>query len=379
MQEIQMARKTAAYKVHMDIMAAGEVAAESFSTFCRLLKTMRDDKLYTELEYSSFEAYCENAVGISYRQSLNYIKVLENFGESNLNSSSCLGIKKLQLIGSVPEESREKLLEEAKEMTTREVEKAVREYKFKLNDVQGKYNLIKSDKQKLENELEQNKEHIKKTNKYADEHMQRARDAEFEIEKQKTAMNSLRMELQTAKNQLADAKANGDTEKIKSLEAAIVEQADKLDARYDEIEELKKQLHDKPIEVAATEVIEKEIIPDEVAEANYCKIKYLYEGIKNLTAKEIQIFADHVDPAYYDTLTSDIDEATAILEKISSAAFNATKYEEPDGHCGDCKLADMDEVTEDELEDSKTRCTVTGEIVDFDHSCEKYEKHWRRV
>jgi hypothetical protein len=51
MEEITVARKAAAYKIHMDIMAAGEVAAEALSTFCKLLKQMRDEKHYEALEY----------------------------------------------------------------------------------------------------------------------------------------------------------------------------------------------------------------------------------------------------------------------------------------------------------------------------------------
>ena len=80
-----------------------------------------------------------------------------------------------------------------------------------------------------------------------------------------------------------------------------------------------------------------------------------------------------MDPAYYDTLISEIDEATAILEKISSAAYGATKYEEQDGHCGDCIHADMDAVTEEQLDEGKTRCALTGKIVDIMDGCGRYK------
>lgn len=171
----------------------------------------------------------------------------------------------------------------------------------------------------------------------------------------------------TELNQRLDhAKRNSDPAKVQELGQIISD-------KQHEIETLRQQLHAKPIEVAATKIVEKEIIPDEVAEAIYCKIKYLYEGIKNLTAKEIQIFADHVDPAYYDTLTSDIDEAIVILEKISAAAYGATNMIEPEGHCGDCVNADMDAVTEEQLDEGKTLCTVTGQVVDIMDGCGKYK------
>lgn len=56
------------------------------------------------------------------------------------------------------------------------------------------------------------------------------------------------------------------------------------------------------------------------------------------------------------------------------AAYGATNMIEPEGHCGDCIHADMDAVTEDELEDEMTRCTVTGKVVGFDHSCGNYRR-----
>lgn len=313
MQEIQMARKTAAYKIHMDIMAAGEVAAESFSTFCRLLKTMRDDKLYAELEYSSFEAYCENAVGLKHSQAYAYIKALEDFGEENSTRVEKLGIKKLKLLGSVPKERREEFMSDnnIEEMTSRQVEAAVKEYKDKLYAEQKA-------RHKTEQQLEQQKDHVTKTNKYADEHMIRARDAEFKLEKQETAMAALRADLKFTKSQLTDAKNKGEQEDIKCLQDTILFQVDKLEKLEDENEKLQKQLHDKPIEVA-TRTIEKVVIPDEVAVAIYNKISSLYEGLAQLTVAEIQIFSEQVDPHFQDSIHRDIKDAISVLDRIDAA------------------------------------------------------------
>jgi hypothetical protein len=232
------------------------------------------------------------------------------------------------------------------------------------------------------------------THKQYKELEQKLKDAEFHYDTVKKSyerlekVNSEHYRMQTIaekdvanlRRQLDQAQRNSDTVKVQELGQKIADYQQEIEGYQEQVgqlntqlQETKQQLHDKPIEVAATEVVEKEIIPDEVAEAIYCKIKYLYEGIKNLTAKEIQIFAAHVDPAYYDTLISDIDEATAILEKISSAAYGATKYEEQDGHCGDCIHADMDAVTEEQLDEGKTRCALTGKIVDIMDGCGRYK------
>lgn len=375
MQEIQMSRKAAAYKIHMDIMAAGEVAAEAFSTFCRLLKTMRDDKLYLELEYSSFEAYCENAVGITYRQAFNYIKVLENLGEENLNSGSCLGIKKLQLIAAAPAENRDKLLEDAKEMTTRQVEAAVKEYKEKLKAKDA--------------ELAKKQEALEKANRYADEHMMRARQAEKEVMDKEKSIQSLRLEksmkekeIVNLQQQLEQAKRNGDPSKVQELGKRITEYQEEIESLEEdkktltqEINNLRKQLKEKPIEVTATNTVE--VIPDEVALAIYDKVARLYEGLERLTDKEIQVFAEQVDSDYYDEISEGIDNAIERLKKIKYLAYRETHKEcklDPAGRCGECVHADMDQVADEQLDDGKTLCTIKNQIVDFeDAACEHYK------
>jgi chromosome segregation ATPase len=324
MQEIQMARKTAAYKIHMDIMAAGDVAAEAFSTFCRLLKTMRDDKLYQELEYSSFEAYCENAVGIKQSQAYNYIKASEDFGEEKFQSIGKLGIRKLQLIGTVPQESREEFIDQNKlqEMTTREVEAAVKEYKAKLEQA----------------------------NKDADRHMMRAREAEFELEKRNAAMDALKQELEYAKkhgnsddikklqdelefrtsqvrtteNRMNDAverleiqlkeqedlakrqvqRADEKARDAKQMELTVIELRKHIDKLNREkpsednqaeikrlqatVTELTEQLHEKPIEVPAVKTVE--VVPEFITCATKTKINNLIETAISLTDEEIDIY-----------------------------------------------------------------------------------------
>lgn len=389
MQELQMTRKAAAYKIHLDIMAAGEVAAEAFSTFCKLLKTMRDDKLYQELEYSSFEAYCENAVGLKYRQAFNYIKVLENFGEQNLQSNAGLGIRKLELIASAPEESREDLLDKAEDMTTRQIEAAVKEYKAKL-EAEAKEkkhwmeqcNLQAGRGEKLEKELREKQEWADKQAKYAEESNKRAREAEWELDKKEKSIATLRTDLEYAKKRLADAKAKGDDADIKKLTDTISWQVDRLNQLQEENEELVKQLHSKPIEVPAAKiveekVVEKEVIPDEIAEAIYHKVAALYEGLLRLTAKEIQVFAENVSPDYYDDVMEQINDAVGVLNKIDNAVFdaNSSKSQQVErGHCQDCDFSDRDKVTNAQYNDGNTWCLMKCKIVGREFSCEQFEE-----
>jgi hypothetical protein len=374
MQELQLTRKTAAYKIHMDILAAGEVAAESFSTFCRLLKTMRDDKLYQELEYSSFEAYCENAVGIKQRQAYNYIRALETFGEENLHSSAKLGVKKLELLAAAPTEAREELLDKADEMTTREIEQAVKEYKQKLEDEQKA-------RAEAQAAAAKSQEWADKQAKYAEESNKRAREAEWELDKQEKSLSVMRSDLDYAKRQLEDAKKKGNEEVIKKFQDTINFQLDKLEKLEEDKEDLLKQLHAKPIEAQAArvveeKVVEKEVIPNEVRTAIYSKVAGLYEGLIRLTEKEIKIFSEDVVPDYYDDVIEQIRDAVLTLDKIENSVNDVHGYKEPaqGGRCENCSLSDADKVNFEEYEEGKTWCLMRSEIVERDGACRDFEE-----
>lgn len=352
MHEITMARKTAAYKVHMDIMAAGEVAAEAFSTFCRLLKTMRDDKLYQELEYSSFEAYCENAVGMKYRQAFNYIKVLENFGESNLQSNAGLGIRKLELLGTVPEESRDTFIDENKlqEMTTREVEAAVKEYKEKLAE--------------KEKELKQKAEYAEKQAGYAEESNKRARDAEWDLGKKQTAMSKLQTDLEYIKKQLEEAKkadnSSKSQEEIKRLQAGVIEQADMLDKLQEENERLQKELKSQPIEASVTKVVEVVPVKDLAKILNSSFGALLASN--NITRQDIEIIANQAEFHRKE----EIIEMLEGLEKIVPEYIKILKSEPvkaastKNKTCEDCQHCEWEGLQEEDELRGMILCTRSG-------------------
>lgn len=175
MQEILIPRKQEAYKIHHELMAAAEVAADAFITFCRLLKKMRDEKLYKELGYENFELYCERAITIKYRQAYSYIRSLETFGDEGLQAKSSLGIRKLSLIQILPDESMEQFIDQHRleDMTTRQVETAVKEWKEKYNQVNG---MINAFKRELQSEKEYNRDLEVKNSKIIQEKARLAED-----------------------------------------------------------------------------------------------------------------------------------------------------------------------------------------------------------
>ncbi len=93
--EITGERADEAAKLHAQIMANGQVAASALLEFCKGLKRMRDEKLYTELGFDTFEDYTEKLAGIKSRMAYHYISCYENLGTTFLQSNANLGITKL--------------------------------------------------------------------------------------------------------------------------------------------------------------------------------------------------------------------------------------------------------------------------------------------
>lgn len=110
-QTTELTQHDVAIELHAEIMQYKAVAASALYEMCVRLKKMRDDKLYAELGYTSFGAYCEQKAGIKERQGYNYIKALENLGKDVLQSNAKIGITKLELLTHVPELDRAGFIE----------------------------------------------------------------------------------------------------------------------------------------------------------------------------------------------------------------------------------------------------------------------------
>ncbi|MBO5462211.1 MAG: hypothetical protein J6A49_02750 [Clostridia bacterium] len=120
-------RNRQAYLLHNKIMASGVMVAQSWVQMCKDLKTMRDEKLYTELGYKDFGEYCDEAVGIGARQGYTYIQTYENMGSEVIEKYSSLGITKLSLLAKMNPVDRFDVLDsgEVQEMSTKEVKELV--------------------------------------------------------------------------------------------------------------------------------------------------------------------------------------------------------------------------------------------------------------
>lgn len=129
--ENSLTAKQKAFDTHARILANGQVLSNTLVEICKDLKSMRDERLYTELGYDSFEDYAEKAVGIKQRQAYSYISAYERLGPTYMEENSSLGITKLALISQISSYERDDFLEEVdvENSSVRELKEKVEEYK----------------------------------------------------------------------------------------------------------------------------------------------------------------------------------------------------------------------------------------------------------
>ena len=120
--------------VNLDSKIKAHVATVQKSLYevCKGLKEMRDGKLYKQLDYTSFEEYCENEVGLKRNQAYKYISIAENLSEDFVSSGiQNFGVTKLSLLAMLDEPTRDELTQrvDIQAISKRDLEKEIKELK----------------------------------------------------------------------------------------------------------------------------------------------------------------------------------------------------------------------------------------------------------
>ena len=113
------------------IKANGRIAVNAVCSIGKDLRTMKVDKLYTELGYEEFEDYAEKEFQLKRRQAYQYISVFEKLGEEFVQSNAQLGITKLALLAAANPEDRAEVMEnnDVPTMTAKELEELLAQFK----------------------------------------------------------------------------------------------------------------------------------------------------------------------------------------------------------------------------------------------------------
>jgi DNA repair exonuclease SbcCD ATPase subunit len=267
-------RQLLARTEYVSVLTNAAAARMNMIACCQSLKRMRDDKLYEEFGFETFEQYTISAHNIKQRQAYNLISVAENNTPEFLQSNAKVEITKLIALSALPEEQKEKFVAEhdVEAMSTREVSEEVKHIKELENKLAAKdeqLEIEKAKRQDAESEAEAykstkpeiNEEEIKIRAKaladklikeelekeiashksFVDAANERAKRLENELEQQKEQSVSVR---QTFKEQLDYAKiCREDAEK------ALKDKEEELTG----LEEYKKQAEQAEADKAALE------------------------------------------------------------------------------------------------------------------------------
>ncbi|SFH36493.1 Protein of unknown function [Desulfotomaculum arcticum] len=197
-----------------------------------------------KLPHGEWGKWLEEKVDFSYRQAARFMQVANEF--SNVPTLAGLSASKVYALLDLPREDREEFIQSnpVDEMTTRELQQTVKEKNEALKKLKA-----------TEQELQREKDHSK-TLSESYNRLEGVNKKHYEKSEQ------LRKELEDLKTQLAEAQASGNSDLVEQLQGKLEKTDNDLANSNKRIEELERQLKEKPIETTAVEVIEK--VPDEV-------------------------------------------------------------------------------------------------------------------
>lgn len=190
---ISTERQDRAAQLTQRIMANGKIAANSMIEMGRDLKTVRDERLFTEMGYENFEEYCEKKIGIGKRHGYNFIQIYEKFGEEKLGQLQQLGITKLLEIAKLDDEDADDLMQhnDVNALSVRELSAKVDEYRNKFEQLTLQLEEEKSknaESSSLESQVEELRKQLEAAHQANEDMESGALNAEKRFEEQKAAL-----------------------------------------------------------------------------------------------------------------------------------------------------------------------------------------------
>ena len=242
-----------AVRTHQRIMANGEICAQSLCEICKDLKKMRDEKLYAEFGYESFDEYCEKMAGIKARMAYNYISTIERLGTSVLQSNARLGITKLELIaGMNPVERAERFengdfdgmsVSEIRELVKKSkdqgeqisiLETQIAELKSEAEETDAQES--DSEAESLRAELETLREELRKKDSAHKAELEAAREAAYKEAEEAALKNTDEEQSEAVQRQIEKAVAEAKKEAIKDAREKVKKKAEAQECKIKDLE-----------------------------------------------------------------------------------------------------------------------------------------------
>ena len=227
-----------ANEIHERAVGFYKISEQYGYKFLMEVKTIRDEKLYKELGFETFEDYTLQAFNYSRETISKRIKSAEVFGEENVEALRHLGTQKVNELATMPEEQRNHVIENGietnngnksiDEATTRELE----EYKKQLKQRDDEKSQLESQleqaqrseeiaRKQLEDEQDKEPEVIEREvvkEVVPDEVKQQLEQFKQKFERESNNANELRDELQKYRNSFSDPNQAYEEKELTRLE-----------------------------------------------------------------------------------------------------------------------------------------------------------------
>lgn len=323
---ISTERQDRAAQLTQRIMANGKIAASSMIEMGRDLKTVRDERLFTEMGYENFEEYCEKKIGIGKRHGYNFIQIYEKFGEEKLGQLQQLGITKLLEIAKLDDEDADDLMQnnDVNALSVRELSAKVDEYRNKFEQLTLQLEEEKSknaESSSLESQVEELRKQLEAAHQANEDMESGALNAEKHFEEQKAALLKEKEALSEQIREL-ESRPNEKTEISEEERNALIQQGrDEMCKEKDEdwsnVVELARKTATRNTEKKFTEEISSlKILNDE--------LRKVADGAKESTKK----YKDEVEKlrAENTALQSNAQVVEALAPAPTSGARDKVKF-----------------------------------------------------
>ena len=289
------------------------------------------------LPHGEFGNYLKEKVVFSERTAQNFMKVAREF--SNTKALADLEPTKVYALLDLPSEEREDFVSASHEvngkvktvdeMTTRELQKAIKERDEAVKTLEAAKRIA------IEKSEEAKKHYDEKCNAESERRTTDAvlRETQKDVE---NLQNSLRKQKEKSAEDIAElqsfigeAKASGNDEEVKLLQASLQEIQNDLDSSAHKIDELEAQLA-KPIDVITAEPVVIEKIPEEVQREleelrsktsqnttqPVIKFKIYFEELQNVFRNELEVM-DEIKKEYPETYEKCKSAIANLISKMS--------------------------------------------------------------
>ena len=243
------------------------------------------------LPHGLWGKWLETYVDYSQNTAIRLMKVYEEY-KDKLNSPTLSNLtytKAIALLGIPPAERKQFAVEnDIENMSTRELQKAIKEKEEleKLLEIAQKVATDKAEEAiKAKADLQMTKSELMTSDKVLRDVQGHVKDLQTALQEEKKTSKEKAEKLQTAiaetKKQLTDAQSAGDEALVETLQVSLGKTDNDLKKALGKIEDLERQLKEKPIETTAAEVIER--VPEEVER----ELAELRDKVSELEAKPI--------------------------------------------------------------------------------------------